>query len=266
MTAFVALLRAVNVGGTGKLPMSDLRTLCQKAGFGQVQTYIASGNVVLTSDLAEHEVKSRLEASLATHAGKPVGVMVRTAAELDSILAANPFPEAPGNRAVVIFLDAPPPADALAAVTGKNDERLALGRREVYVHYGDGMADSRLRIPAAAAGTARNLNTVAKLAAMAKAKGLATPGSEPRAIRSKGITAGSQLVGSISQLVGSISHLQAPNSHLQAPKSELFRHLLHGWRPLPGPPGRHEPRLGGVPFARHLYDFRPLLTGSSGSP
>jgi uncharacterized protein (DUF1697 family) len=169
MTTFVALLRAVNVGGTGKLPMSDLRAMCEEAGFSAVRTYIASGNVVLASDLAATAVKARLEQRLATYAGKPVGVMVRTAGELDAILAAYPFPDAAPNRAVVIFLDAPPPPDALDRMSGQKDEQVRLGEREIHVHYGDGMADSRLKIPDAQGGTARNLNTVRKLAAMARA-------------------------------------------------------------------------------------------------
>lgn len=165
--AWVALLRAVNVGGTGKLPMETLRALCVEAGFGAVRTYIASGNVVLHSALGEAQVKAKLEAALAAYAGKPVGVLVRSAAEMAAVLDANPFSAAAPNRTVAIFLDAPPPAGALAAAAGVAGEEMALGKREIYVHYGDGMADSKLRIPAAKAGTARNMNTVAKLARMA---------------------------------------------------------------------------------------------------
>jgi uncharacterized protein (DUF1697 family) len=91
-TAYVALLRAVNVGGTGKLPMADLKVMAEAAGFTQVRTYIASGNLVFRSPLTEAEVKARLERQLATYAGKPVPVLVRTAAELAAIVAANPFP------------------------------------------------------------------------------------------------------------------------------------------------------------------------------
>jgi uncharacterized protein (DUF1697 family) len=167
MTSFVILLRAVNVGGTGKLPMSDLIALCQKAGLTEIRTYIASGNVVCRSDRTEAEVKAAVEAALAAYAGKPVGVLVRSAAEMAQVLAANPFPDAAPNRTVAIFLDAPPPADALDKVTGRQGEEMRLGKREIYVHYGDGMARSKLAIPAAKAGTARNMNTVAKLAEMA---------------------------------------------------------------------------------------------------
>jgi uncharacterized protein (DUF1697 family) len=167
VTGFVALLRAVNVGGTGKLPMSDLKAMCEALGFEGVRTYIASGNVVFSSRKSEAAVKKALEARLKTYAGKPVGVLVRSAAEMQAVLAENPFPKAPANRTVAVFLDDAPPADALAAIRGKKDEQVGLGKREIYIHYGDGMAKSKLIVPAAKAGTARNMNTIATLAKMA---------------------------------------------------------------------------------------------------
>ena len=167
MAAYVALLRAVNVGGTGKLPMSDLKGLCEEAGFGKVRTYIASGNVVFESRETESQIKAALESALVAYAGKPVGVLVRTAAEMAQVLAGNPFPEAPSNRTVAIFLDGPPPADTLERISGVDDEEVRLGQREIYVHYGENMGRSKLKIPAAKEGTARNINTVAKLTAMA---------------------------------------------------------------------------------------------------
>ncbi len=167
MTAFVALLRAVNVGGTGKLPMGDLKQMCETLGFGSVRTYIASGNVIFTSRKSEAAVKTALQSRLETYAGRPVGVLVRSAAEMKAVLTDNPFPKAPANRTVAVFLDHSPPADALAAVRGRKDEQIGLGRREIYIHYGDGMAKSKLVLPAAKAGTARNMNTVATLARMA---------------------------------------------------------------------------------------------------
>ncbi|MEI5668544.1 DUF1697 domain-containing protein [Bosea sp. CCNWLW174] len=167
MTAFIALLRAVNVGGTGKLPMSNLRDLCQKAGLGLVRTYIASGNVVFASDATEAEVKALLEEQLRAYAGKPIGVLVRTAKELAAVSAGNPFPTASPNRTVVIFLDQPPHPGTLAGITGQDGEEVSVGVREIYVHYGDKMGRSKLSIPHAAAGTARNMNTVAALVTMA---------------------------------------------------------------------------------------------------
>jgi uncharacterized protein (DUF1697 family) len=170
MTTYIALLRAVNVGGTGKLPMAELKAMCEQAGFAAVQTYIASGNVVFDSDKSAKQIKAALEAAMLAYAGAPVSVLVRTGAEMAEVAAGNPFPDAAPNRTVAIFLDGAPSATALDGVSGKKNEEMALGTREIYVHYGDGMADSKLKIPAAAAGTARNINTVTKLAAMAAAR------------------------------------------------------------------------------------------------
>jgi uncharacterized protein (DUF1697 family) len=167
VTAFVALLRAVNVGGTGKLSMSEFKEMCEALGFAGVRTYIASGNVVFTSRKSEAAVKSVLQARLAAYAGKPVGVLVRSAAEMLGVCKENPFPNAPANRTVAVFLDDLPPADTLASVRNQKDEQIGLGRREIYIHYGKGMAKSKLVVPAAKAGTARNMNTVATLAKMA---------------------------------------------------------------------------------------------------
>lgn len=121
--------------------------------------------MVFESELAEAQVKAALEAQLLAFAGKTVGVLIRTAAELATALAENPFPDHAPNRVVVLFLDAAPPAEL--GVRGLRQEEIRLGRREIYVHYGDGMADSKLKIAAAAAGTGRNINTLAKLAEMA---------------------------------------------------------------------------------------------------
>ena len=169
MTTYVALLRAVNVGGTGKLPMTELKSMCEAAGCKSVKTYIASGNVVFQSPKSEAQVKAALEKALAAYAGKPVGVMVRTAAEMAAVLEKNPFKKMPGNRVVAFFLDAALAGDALNNVANQASEELQLGVREIYGYYPDGMGTSKLRIPAAKTGTARNMNTVAKLAEMAAA-------------------------------------------------------------------------------------------------
>jgi uncharacterized protein (DUF1697 family) len=164
MTTFIALLRAVNVGGTGKLPMAVLRDLCEKAGLKNVQTYIASGNVVFESEKTDAEVKTALEDALKRYTKKHMSVFVRTTAEMEAVLARNPFAGKPPNKTVAIFLNERPPKDTLQNVAGRNEEMIELGKREIYVYYRNGMGGSKLRIPAAAAGTARNMNTVARLA------------------------------------------------------------------------------------------------------
>lgn len=102
------------------------------------------------------------------YVGKPVEVIVRTAAQMAAVLKANPFPKAAPNRTVAIFLDEPPPPDALERAVGVKDEAMRLGPREIFVHYASGIGKSKLKIPIARRGSARNISTIAKLADMAK--------------------------------------------------------------------------------------------------
>jgi uncharacterized protein (DUF1697 family) len=170
MTAYVALLRGVNLLGVSTIKMADLKAMAQELGLQSTRTYIASGNLLFASDLSEEELRLLLEQRLEKHLGRPVGVIVRTAAEMEAAVRANPFTDVAANRVQAFFLNGRPPADLLATVRNQaDDERIAAGVREVYVAYGErGIGKSRLRIPAAEAGTARNMNTVAKLAELAK--------------------------------------------------------------------------------------------------
>ena len=137
MHTHICLLRAVNVGGTGKLPMADLRAMCEAAGFVDVRTYIASGNVVLRSASTARQVQATLEALLAEYAGKPVGVLVRSPGGDGRGACRQSLSGARRPTALVaIFLDTAPPHDALDAISGVQGEALALGTREIYVHYG----------------------------------------------------------------------------------------------------------------------------------
>lgn len=170
MTRLIALLRAVNVGGTGKLPMAELRAIAEAAGFAEVRTYIQSGNLVFSSTDDLSDVKRALEDRLESYAGKPVGVLLRTANEMAEVLDANPFSDANPSKVGVLFLDASPPDKTTETLKGQADEEVALGKREVYIHYPSGMGRTKLQLPALsdmAEGTTRNINTVAKLAKMA---------------------------------------------------------------------------------------------------
>ena len=164
MTAYVALLRGVNLVGKSVLRMDDLKQIAGTLGLESVRTHIAS------SKLPEAEVQSRLQDRLQAHMGKPVGVLVRTAGELAAIVDANPFADAAGTLVQVFYLTEAPPGNLLETARNQaDDERIGVGAREVYVAYGEkGIGRSRLRIPAAEAGTARNMNTVNRLAELAR--------------------------------------------------------------------------------------------------
>lgn len=168
MAVFIAFLRAVNVGGTGKLPMSELRALCEGCGFAGVTTYIQSGNVVFSSRLAGSNVKLKLESALHSRMGKPIGVYVRTPAELDAIIERNPFKQAEPNRLLVMFLGRAPQRNILADLAIPGREEIWLSGREAFVHYPDGSGRSKLKLPFAKDATGRNLNTVRKLLALGR--------------------------------------------------------------------------------------------------
>jgi uncharacterized protein (DUF1697 family) len=166
MTVFIALVRSVNVGGTGKFPMSELKKLCEAAGFTEVRTYIASGNVLFESGKTEARVKAEVEKRVTKYAGRAIPVLIRTVREMAAIVKMNPFPDTDPARTVVIFLNKAPPKDTMATAKGQTQEEIRLGKREIYVHYGAGQGNTKLRLAASEFGTARNMNTVAKLAAM----------------------------------------------------------------------------------------------------
>ncbi|MDK1375611.1 MULTISPECIES: DUF1697 domain-containing protein [unclassified Sinorhizobium] len=167
MPVYVALLRAINVGGTGTLPMAELKATCEGLGFTDVKTYIQSGNVLFRSGLSEAEVQKALEDALAERMGKAPGVILRSRSELKKVIDKAPFANAKPNFLLVTFLPEPPPADALDKLVAPDGEEVQISGREIYIHFPNGSGKSKLRLPALKPGTARNLNTVRKLAELA---------------------------------------------------------------------------------------------------
>ena len=99
MSTYVALLRAVNVGGT-KLPMADLRTLLEGLGLTDVRTYLQSGNAVFEADEGAGtptELANAIAMRIERDVGPRVGVLVLRAAALEAVVAANPFLAATGG-------------------------------------------------------------------------------------------------------------------------------------------------------------------------
>lgn len=163
MTKFVTLLRAINVGGTGKLPMKQLAALCGDLGFDNVRTYIQSGNVVFDTALTETAVRDALVKALTKAMGKPA------AADMRAVLKANPFPDKQGAKVAVAFLSGAMPRSALDDVVAPGGEDVRPGKGVVYIYYPDGMGRSKLKLPKAlGVVTVRNINTVGKLVEMMK--------------------------------------------------------------------------------------------------
>ena len=164
MTSYVAMLRAVNVAGTGKLPMSELKAIGEACGFANVRTFIASGNLLFDSDEDEAGVHGKVEQGVEAFFGKTVPVFVRSAAEMGAVVARNPFGDDKPSRVMAHFIAEPPSEAMLAEARGVAGERMAIGPRLLYVSYGDGIGKTRLKLPAVKLATARNLNSVARMA------------------------------------------------------------------------------------------------------
>ncbi len=164
MTAYVALVRAVNLTGTGRLPKDDLKTMGEACGFDNVRTFINSGNLLFTSDLAESTVQQRIEEKLADYFGKPWRVHVRSAKEMAQAVEKNPFKDDRPSRVMAFFIDEKPAKKMIEEARDVEGERMALGPRLLYVSYGEGIGKSKLKLPAIKQGTARNMNSVARIA------------------------------------------------------------------------------------------------------
>lgn len=177
MTTFVALLRGVNVGGINKLPMADLRALMTEMGFGNVQTYIQSGNVVFTAGEVECEpVRLRLEAAIADRFGFSPLIIVLTAAQFLNAAHSNPFGDFTHYPAKlhVGFMATPPEMSALKDLLTKpqGTDQWSVAGAMFYLHAPDGMGKSvlapfierTLKVPV----TFRNWRTVLALSDMVK--------------------------------------------------------------------------------------------------
>ena len=158
------MLRAVNVAGTGKLPMSELAAMGSACGFDDVRTFIASGNLLFSSDRDEPGVTKALAERIESYFGKPVPLFVRSGAEMAEVVARNPFTDDKPSRVMAHFIAEPPSEAMLAQARDVAGERIATGPRMIYVSYGEGIGKSRLKLPALAKGTARNMNSVARIA------------------------------------------------------------------------------------------------------
>ena len=174
MTMFISLFRGINVGGNHKIRMDELKAIHESLGLRDVVTYIQSGNVVFKSDSADSvQLQKQIEESVEKKYGFHIEVMIRTSAELQSIIDKNPFQGQQDKEfkwVVVMFLaDHPETAtrDALLK-THIGPEEIFIMDKEVYIYYADGVGRSKLsnnfiEKKLKVYGTARNWNTVLQL-------------------------------------------------------------------------------------------------------
>lgn len=181
MPTYVILLRAVNVGGHGKLSMAEFRETLSSLRFQNVETYIQSGNAVIDCDDSCVNVAQLVASALQKRLGAPVDVIVRTHEQLRDVIRKNPFSAeaADGTRVHVAFLSAPAASTARAALDAivekypNRRDRYHLAGDHIYFHFPDGAADTKFTGKAldkaiGAVGTGRNWNTVLKLHDMSK--------------------------------------------------------------------------------------------------
>jgi uncharacterized protein (DUF1697 family) len=173
VTTYVALLRAVNLGNHKKLPMAELRRLLTAGGYGDVRTYLQSGNAVFTADEPREHVAADVEERLAAELGLSTEVILRTADELRDVIDRNPMEVGDPARFTVLFLLEPPAPDWLEGVDlgAFAPDEMRAAERELYLNLPNGIGRAklpvvlgrRLKVPA----TMRNWRTVTNLLSLA---------------------------------------------------------------------------------------------------
>jgi uncharacterized protein (DUF1697 family) len=172
----IALLRGINVGGNKLIDMGRLRGLLSDLGYGNVRTYLQSGNAVFSSTAAPDEAGAAVEEGLARAFGVDCRVIVRTAPQLAAVIAADPLLDLLGNpsRHFVAFLDGVARIEGVELLTDDDygPDQLRIVDNHVYLWCPDGISKSAFarfnfdRILGTAV-TMRNWNTVSKLAELA---------------------------------------------------------------------------------------------------
>ncbi|MFD5596092.1 DUF1697 domain-containing protein [Streptomyces griseorubiginosus] len=177
-TTYAALLRGINVGGSRKVPMADLRTLMEGLGHSGVRSYLQSGQAVFTADHGDEEsLAAELTGAIEKRFGFAVDVIVRDHAYLKAIADNCPFPaaELEGKQLHVTYFSAPVDADRFSEIdqTAYLPEEFRLGDRALYLYVPDGLGRSKLaehlskpRLNKGLTATSRNWNTVVKLVEM----------------------------------------------------------------------------------------------------
>ena len=181
MTTQIALLRAINVGGHGKIAMADLRALLEQLGMHDVRSVLHAGSFVFSADSTGVELEDRLERAAFDRLDLRTDVVVRNVGEWATVVGGNPFAleaERDPGHLIVVFLKREPAAGALETLRSavKGRETMHGAGRHLYVTYPDGIGDSRLtgtliESKLGVRGTARNWNTVRKLDELARQAG-----------------------------------------------------------------------------------------------
>lgn len=173
-TRYVALLRGINLGKARQVAMPRLREVLTERGYAEVRTHLRSGNVVLDSRLGERELAADLRSAVEEEFGFEVPVVVRSGAEMAAVVRGDPFATEATDpaRYLVTFLSDPPPKDKVDALPKADAGDYLVRGRELYLWLPYGIQNTALASwkwdqLLGVAGTARNWNTVTKLAELA---------------------------------------------------------------------------------------------------
>lgn len=172
---YVCLLRGINVGGRNRVSMAKLREACAEIGCQDVQTYIASGNLVCTSTLTADQLQLKLEKAVEKDFGIAIKVIVLAASALEQIVSDQPFQNVDSNALHVAF--ATQPIDRATAIELEalelDGERVVVKGQQIYYHLPNGLGRAKLPLIVERKGkvplTVRNWRTVMTLRDMAKA-------------------------------------------------------------------------------------------------
>jgi uncharacterized protein (DUF1697 family) len=174
MSTCVAFLRGINLGSTNKISMAELRSMAEELGYADVATYINSGNLVLHTSKTATTVERELAQAISNRFGHKIDVVVRTLAQLEKILAQNPFPDGNPSQVTVAFLTKAPPPQAkpkLAAIAAEH-EPFQFAGKNIYVNYSQGLGRSKLAEKFSSivgvSSTVRNIRTVEKVVDLCK--------------------------------------------------------------------------------------------------
>jgi uncharacterized protein (DUF1697 family) len=172
---YIAFIRGINLGPTNKVPMPRLREVAAELGYTDVVTYINSGNLIFTSTTSASVLEKEISRAIKAEFGVSADVVVRTPKQLERILAGNPYPEGDPSQVTVAFLANAPEADAKerVAAVAASYERFGFSGKQVYVHYAQGIGNSKLAARFSAivkvSSTVRNVRTIEKILQLATA-------------------------------------------------------------------------------------------------
>lgn len=173
MTTYVALLHSIVLGPGRRVVMADLKAMAAEAGFREVRSWVATGNLIFEGEDAPlAAVEERLEAGFRARFGKHVDIIARTAEAWKRLAAQNPFPDGNGADIGMRVMRKPLGADALSMLRGiaAPGTALALADGDLWIDFGGKPSEtkllSHLTTKKLGIGTLRNANTVEALAAM----------------------------------------------------------------------------------------------------